>query len=110
MFGLGPYRPLKDVERALERGDLRMAVAGARDCAHEYGHAIPLDIAVKFLPVVVAQTPDAYDGWALRWLARWSTESPKRTIERAAVLAAALADLGSEPVASWKTITGLSRG
>ena len=108
MMGLGPYRPIKDLERALERGELDMAIAAAKDCAREYGHPIQLDVALRFLPVVIAQKPGAYDGWALRWLARWSAEAAGATIEAAAEIAAALADLPTEPVVSWETITRLS--
>jgi hypothetical protein len=107
-MGLGPWRPDRDIERALERGELKMAVAAAKDVAREYGHPIPVDLAVRFLPIVVAQRPEAFDRWALRWLARW-TDTSKATIERAAEIAAALADLPSEPVTAWETITRLSR-
>ncbi len=79
VMGLGPYRPIKDLERALERGELELAIAAAKDVARAYGRPIQLDIAVRFLPVVAEQRPEDYDGWALRWLARWSTESPGAT-------------------------------
>jgi len=104
MMSLAPYRPIRDLEGALERGQLDKAVALAKDVAREYGRPIQLDLALRFLPVVAVQRFEAYDGWALRWLARWSTEAQGATIERAAVIAAALADLPSEPVTSWQTI------
>jgi hypothetical protein len=70
MMGLGPYRPVKDLERALERGELDMAVAAAKDVAREYGQPIALELSVRFLPVVVAEQPERCDTWACRWLAR----------------------------------------
>ena len=96
MMGLGPYRPIKDLEHALDRGDLRMAVAAAKDCQREYGRPINLDIAVRFLPLLAADTA-GYDTWACRWLTRWLTETPAPTIEQAAELAGCLESLPSEP-------------
>ena len=87
------------LERALEREELDIAVACAKDVTGEYGQPIRLDLAVRFLPLVAVQRPEAYDAWALRWLARWSTESAGATIDGAAQVAAALADLPAEPSA-----------
>ena len=87
------------LERALEREELDIAVACAKDVTGEYGQPIRLDLAVRFLPLVAVQRPEAYDAWALRWLARWSTESAGATIDVAAQVAAALADLPAEPSA-----------
>jgi hypothetical protein len=81
MIGLGPYRPLRDLERALERGQLKLAVAAAKDLSHEYGRPIGLDLAQRFLPLVATQQLDAYDGWACCWLARWLNETPGVTAE-----------------------------
>jgi len=64
---------------------------------------------MRFLPVVAVQRVEAYDGWALRWLVRWSTEASGATIERAAVIAAALADLPTEPLMSWETLRDQTR-
>jgi hypothetical protein len=47
----------------------------------------------------VAQRPEEYDGWALRWLGRWISEAQEATIERAVEVAAQLADLPAEPSA-----------
>jgi hypothetical protein len=96
MVGLGPYRPIKDLERALDRGDLQMAIAAAKDCRREYGHPINLDIAVRFLPLL-ATDPTSYNTWACRWLSRWLTETPAPTIEQTAELAGCLESLASEP-------------
>jgi hypothetical protein len=69
MVGLGPYRPLKDLERYLDRGDLKMSIAAAKDCQREYGRPINLELAVRFLPLL-ATDPASYDTWACRWLSR----------------------------------------
>jgi hypothetical protein len=96
MMGLGPYRPIKDLERALDRGDLQMAIAAAKDCRREYGRPVNLDIAVRFLPLLAAD-PAGYNTWACRWLSRWLTETPAPTIEQAAEFAGCLESLASEP-------------
>jgi hypothetical protein len=70
-----------DLEHALERGQLKLAVAAAKDVAHEYGRPIGLELALRFLPLVAAQQLDAYDGWACRWLARWLNETPGVTAD-----------------------------
>jgi hypothetical protein len=57
MMGLGPYRPLKDLERAIERGRLDRAIAIAKDFGREYGRPIPIDAALWLLPLVAAQRP-----------------------------------------------------
>lgn len=103
-MGNPPFRPVKEIERALERGDLRMAVAIARDFATERGRPIPLGVALKLLTPVALQSPSEYDAWACRWLMRWLTETPAPTIEQAANVAASLADLPSEPLHAAATL------
>jgi hypothetical protein len=98
MMGLGPYRPINDLERALDRGEFRMAVAAAKDCEREYRRPIPLKLALRFLPLVAAD-PGSYDAYACRWLSRWLREAPGATIDEAAELAGALAELPAEPSA-----------
>ena len=98
-MGLGPYRPPNDLERYLERGQLKMAVAIAEDVSREYGRPIGLDLALRFLPLVAAQQLDAYDGWACRWPARWLNETPGVTADQAAEVAPSLAELPAEPTA-----------
>jgi hypothetical protein len=97
MMGLGPYRPLKDVERALERGDLDMAIAAAKDCAREHGRPIHIELSLRFLPLVVGQQHESYDRWACRWLMRWLEEASAATIDQVADVAGALAELPNEP-------------
>jgi hypothetical protein len=100
MMGPGPHRPLRDLEGAIRRGDLEMASSIARDFARARGRPIGLEIALELLPLVVVQDSGAYDEWACRWLARWLEEVRGASIETAAELAAALADLPIEPAAA----------
>jgi hypothetical protein len=67
---MGPtaYRPARELERAAERGELDIAVGIAKDLAREHGRPIPLNLALVLLPLIAAKQPEAYDGWALRWL------------------------------------------
>ena len=68
-----------------------------RKCASSADRPIELTIAARFLPLIAAASPGEYDAYALRWLARWATETGTATIEQAAELAASLADLPVEP-------------
>jgi hypothetical protein len=88
---------LRELEGAIERGELNIAVAMAKDLARERGFRMPLDQALQLVVLASVQQPDAYDGWARRWLARWLNEAPRATIDDAAEVAAALADLPGEP-------------
>ncbi len=92
-----PWRPAGELEKALDRGDLRYAVALAEELRLERGRPIELATAARFLPLIAAASPREYDAYALRWLARWVSESGSATIEQAAEVAASLADLPSEP-------------
>ena len=96
MMGVGPHRPIKDIERALSDGDLLLAAAIARDFARERKHPIPLELALRFLPVA-ARDQTAYDAYACRWLSRWLKESHGPSIDAAAEIAGCLADLPAEP-------------
>ena len=107
MFALGPrpWRPEAELEGALDRGDLRYAMALAEEVRRERGRPIGLDLAARFLPLIARESPREYDAWALRWLARWATESAG-SAEQAAELAASLAELPAEP-AAMSTIRAL---
>jgi len=94
-----PYRPAAELEAALKRGDLDLAVALAREVAEDRHRPLELGVALQFLPLVAAQRPDDYDGWASRWLVRWLTEAPEASIDGAVDVAAALAALPLEPQA-----------
>jgi hypothetical protein len=97
MMGIGPYRPIRELEAAIERRELDIATGIAKDYAREKRRPIPLDAALGLVALVAAEG-GAYDAWACRWLARWLTEE-QATIEQAAEVAATLADLPSEPAA-----------
>jgi len=94
-----PYRPAAELEAALQRGDLELSVALAREVAEERQRPLELGVALRFLPLVAAQRPDDYDGWASRWLVRWLTEAPEASIDAAVDVAAALAAMPLEPQA-----------
>lgn len=96
-MGPRPWRPAAELEKALERGDLRFAVTLAEEVRIERGRPIELSLAARFLPLIAAASPGEYDAYALRWLARWVSETGTATIEQAAEVAASLADLPSEP-------------
>jgi hypothetical protein len=103
-----PWRPGDELDGALERGDLSYAITLAAEVAEDRGRPIDLDTALRFLPLVAARDPEHYDAWSLRWLARWLNEAPA-TIDRAAEIAAQLADLPAEPTA-LQTIRGRFHG
>jgi hypothetical protein len=96
-MSLGPYHPVRDLERALERGDLEMAIALAKDVSREHGRPIHIELALRLLTLVAVQRHEEYDRWACRWLARWLSETGGATIDQAAEIAGALAELPEEP-------------
>ena len=98
MMGIGPHRPINELEKALARGQLDMAAAIAKDLQREHGRPIPLALGLRFLPSVAADRA-TYDAWACRWLARWLNEAGSPTIEQAAEAAGLLAELPTEPQA-----------
>jgi hypothetical protein len=97
MMGLGPYRPIRELEGAIERGELDIAIGIAKDVARER-RPIGLQQALALVALVAAEGSD-YDVWACRWLARWLSETHGATIGLAAEVAATLADLPAEPQA-----------
>jgi hypothetical protein len=97
MMGPGPYRPARELELAIERRELDIAIGIARDIARER-RPIGLALALRLVSLVAAEGVD-YDSWACRWLARWLAETPDASIALAAEVAATLADLPAEPQA-----------
>lgn len=95
-MGVGPWRPADDLERAIRRGDLDMAIAHARDIRREKGRAISAKLALGMLPLVLKERPQEYSRWAMHWLLQWLGER-ERTVEQAADVAGALAELPDEP-------------
>jgi hypothetical protein len=99
MMGVGPYRPARELERALDRRELDIAIGIAKDIARER-RPIGLALALRLVSLVATATDGSeYDSWACRWLARWLAETPGATIAQAAEVAATLADLPAEPQA-----------
>jgi hypothetical protein len=101
-MGIGPWRPITDIERHLQRGELDMAIAVAHDTRRAHGRPIPLNIALKFLPVIARHRPEHYSAWALRWLADWLPKAT--TIDQALDVTMALAQLRSEPNDAMQTL------
>jgi hypothetical protein len=95
-MGPRPWRPAAELEHALELGHLSHAKALAEEVRIERGKPIDVGTAAGFLPLIARESPSEFDAWAVRWLARWLTETPA-TIEQAAEIAGALAELPSEP-------------
>jgi hypothetical protein len=96
MMGVGPYRPVRELEGAIERRELAIAIGIAKDIARER-RPINLALALRLVALVAMTDGSDYDSWACRWLARWLAETPDATIALAAEVAATLADLPAEP-------------
>jgi hypothetical protein len=100
-----PWKPAVELEGALDRGDLRYAMALAEELRIERGKPISLELAARFLPLIAKESPQEYDAWALRWMGRWIAETLAATIEGAAEVAASLADLAAEPAMLDRLLT-----
>jgi hypothetical protein len=96
-MGPTPYRPVRELEGAIERGELDFALAYARELMQENKRPLDLELALGLLGLIALQRPQAYDAWALRWLGRWMREARRPTIETAARIATALAALPKAP-------------
>jgi hypothetical protein len=96
-MGPRPWRPANELRGALESGKLDYAIRRAEEIRIETGRPIDLKTAARFLPLVAAERPDAYDDWSLRWLARWIAEARGKTIDDAVDVATALAALPVDP-------------
>jgi hypothetical protein len=100
-----PYRPARELEAHLDRGELDFAIALAKVLAHERVQPLELDVTLRFLPLVAAQRPEAFDEWTLRWLERWCGELRGRaSIDDAADLVAGLAEIPVDPERALETI------
>ncbi|HMD55867.1 MAG TPA: hypothetical protein VKG82_00165 [Solirubrobacteraceae bacterium] len=107
-MGPRPWKPARELDAALARGDLRYAISLAEQLRLERGRPIPLEVASRFLPLIAEQSPQEYDAYAVRWLARWVSEAGAPSITAAASVAAALAELPHEP-SSLQALLGSSR-
>lgn len=93
-----PFRPARELEAHLARGELDFALALAQTLARERSRPLELELMLRFLPLVAVQRPDSYDEWALRWLERWSGELRGRaSIDEAVEVAGALAEIPVDP-------------
>src|SRR4051794_41800612 len=87
MMTSSPYRPVRELEAAIARGELDFALAHAKEVARERRAPLALGLALDLLTLVAAQQRHAYDGWALRWLGRWIAEASEPPIAPAPTLA-----------------------
>jgi hypothetical protein len=93
-----PYRPARELEAHLDRGELGFAIALAKTVTSERGRPLDLDLTIRFLPLVATQRPDDFDVWALRWLERWCAELRSvASIDDAVELVVALAEIPVDP-------------
>ena len=86
--------PTRELEQALESGELDVARTAARRCRE-----VSLDLALRLLPLAALEEPEAYDERALRWFVRWLAETPDATLAQAAEIARALVYVPSDPSA-----------
>jgi hypothetical protein len=108
-MGPRPWRPSAELDGALARGDLRYAITLAEELRIEQRKPMSLTTAARFLPLIARESPGEYDAWALRWLARWMSETGAATIEQAAHVAATLAGLPDEPAFMETIVHAASR-
>jgi len=93
-----PYRPVRELEAHLARGELDFAIALARALADEGARPLGLEVTMGFLPLIASQRPDAFDVWALRWLERWCAQlHDQASIDDAVEVAEALAEIPVDP-------------
>jgi hypothetical protein len=90
-----PWRPVRELEAALQAGHLSVALAAARQLQDD-GQPINLPTALELVAPIALKKPEGFDRWALRWLARYAAEGCAR-IEDAAEVASLLEELAREP-------------
>jgi hypothetical protein len=93
-----PYRPVRELEAHLQRGELDFALALARGIAAERGRPLDLELTAGFLPLLAAQRPQDFDVWTLRWLERWCGELRRSaSIDDAVEVVQGLAEIPVDP-------------
>ncbi|MGA2454730.1 MAG: hypothetical protein ABSG93_14530 [Solirubrobacteraceae bacterium] len=103
-----PYRPVRELEAHLDRGELDFAIALARVAARERTRPLDLELTVRFLPLVAEQRPDAFDVWTLRWLERWCAERHgQASIDDVVELVDGLAEIPIDPEHAMQTVTAI---
>jgi hypothetical protein len=104
-----PYRPVRELEAHLARGELDFAIALARAVGDERERPLELEVTLGFLPLIAVQRPEAFDVWALRWLERWCGELRERaSIDDAVDVAQGLAEIPVDPDRGLASIRGVS--
>jgi hypothetical protein len=89
-----PFRPIRELEGHLQRGELDFAIALAKMAASERARPLELELTVRFLPLIAVQRPEDFDVWTLRWLERWCGElRGHASIDEAVDLVAGLAEI-----------------
>ncbi len=100
-----PYRPVRELEAHLARGELEFALALAKAIAVERERPLDLAVTVRFLPLIASERPEDYDVWTLRWLERWCGELGRRaSIDDAAEVVQGLAEIPVDPQRGLETI------
>jgi hypothetical protein len=90
-----PFRPIRELEAHLARGELDSAALLARSVTRERGRPLELELALRFLPLVASQRPERYDSWALRWLEQWCAQMREvASVEEAADVASSIVAIG----------------
>jgi hypothetical protein len=103
-----PFRPIRELEGHLRRGELDFAIALAKIAARERVRPLELELTVRFLPLIAVQRPGEFDVWTLRWLERWCGELRGRaSIDDAADLVAGLAEIPIEPERALQAIAAV---
>jgi hypothetical protein len=104
-----PYRPVRELEAHLARGELEFALALARAIAVERERPLELAVTVRFLPLIASERPEDYDLWTLRWLERWCGELGRRaSIDDALEIVQGLAEIPVDPERGLETIKVVS--
>ena len=108
-FDMGrPYRPVRELEAHLERGELEFALALARAIAVEREQPLDLAVMVRFLPLIATDRPEDFDVWALRWLERWCGEMRKRaSIDDGVEVVQGLAEIPIDPEHALQVIEAI---
>jgi hypothetical protein len=103
-----PYRPVRELEAHLDRGELDFAIALARVAARERTRPLDLGLTLRFLPLIAVQRPDEFDVWTLRWLERWCGELRiVASIDDAVDLVGGLAEIPIDPERALRTIAAV---
>lgn len=104
-----PYRPVRELEAHLARGELDFAIALARAIADERERPLDLEVLLGFLPVVAVQRPEAFDVWSLRWLERWCAQQQGvASIDDAVEVAGGLAEIPVDPERALARLNSLA--